>query len=228
MAFWLWTAVAGCVLAAVGAACLSFVRVRVRYSRSGQLDQLVVIVHGLFGLFRYRLEVPTIRIVKSGVSFSVKEKTAAAGTGREQGQKGRLLNKKSIQRLRRLVRDLLRSARGLKGWALTGLKKIECTRYRLDIRIGTGDAALTGTATGLCWAVLGIAEGLVARLVKLRTHPHGSVAPVYSGTELSIVWEADFRIRAGTALAHALRLLPRLHVRAALRGLQRARALGRT
>lgn len=221
MVFWFWTAAIALLAAAAIAACLSFVRIRVRYSRSGKLDQLIVIVHAIYGLYRFKMEVPTIRFSSSGLSYDFKQKSDTAGAGTEDGGKGRLINMRSIRHIRLTVREALRSARQLKRWMLTGLRKIECTRYRMDIRIGTGDAASTGVATGLCWAFMGIAVGALDRFVRLRTHPHGQVVPVYNDAELSVVWEADFRIRAGTAMVHAFRLLPRLHYGAALRNAYR-------
>ncbi|MDG0813148.1 DUF2953 domain-containing protein [Cohnella rhizosphaerae] len=217
MVFWYWAA-AACLLSAVVAACSSFVRFRIRYSRSGKLDQLIVIVHALFGLFRIHVEVPTIQISKTGLSYHVKEQTEATGAGQTAPKTGkRLINLRGLQRLRLAVREMLVSVRELKGWMFDGLRKIECTRYRMDIRIGTGDAASTAVATGLCWTFMGIATGALDRFFRLKTRPHGQVKPVYAGVELSVVWEADFRIRAGAVLAHALRLLPRLHYGSALR-----------
>lgn len=217
MVFWYWAA-AACLLAAVVAACSSFVRLRVRYSRSGKLDQLIVIVHALYGLYRFRVEVPTIKLSKTGLSYHVKEQTEAAGAGQTSSRAGkRLINARSLRRLKLAVREMLASVRELKPWMFEGLSKVECTRYRMDIRIGTGDAASTALATGLCWSILGIATGVLDRFIRLRTHPHGQVEPVYAGVELTVVWEADFRIRAGAVLAHAFRLLPRLRYGSALR-----------
>lgn len=217
MVFWYWAA-AACFLAAVVAACLSFVRIRIRYSRSGKLDQLIVIVHALYGLYRFNVEIPTIKISKTGLSYHVKEQAEATGAGPTSSKAGkRLINLRSLRRLKLAIREILASVRELKGWMFEGLRKIECTRYRMDIRIGTGDAASTALATGLCWSIMGIATGALDRFIKLRTHPHGQVEPVYAGIELSVVWEADFRIRASAVLAHGLRLLPRLRYGSALR-----------
>ncbi|MDI4645435.1 DUF2953 domain-containing protein [Cohnella hashimotonis] len=217
MVFWYWAA-AACLLAAVVAACLSDVRLRIRYSRSGKLDQLIVIVHALYGLYRFHVEIPTIRLSKTGLSYHMKEQTeATAAGGTSSSSRRMLINMRSLRRLKVAVREMLVSVRELKGWLFEGLRKIECTRYRMDIRIGTGDAASTAVATGLCWAIMGIATGALDRFVKLNTHPHGKVEPVYAGIELSVVWEADFRIRAGTALAHGLKVLPRLRYGSALR-----------
>ncbi|CAI6057399.1 DUF2953 domain-containing protein [Cohnella sp. JJ-181] len=218
MVFWYWIA-AGCLLTVVvAAACLSFVRVRVRYSRSGKLDQLIVIVHVLYGLYRFKMEIPTIGLSRTGLTFHMKNQTDADGAENQTGRRpGKLINMKSLGRLRLAAREMLVSVRRLKPWMLEGLRKIECTRYRLDIRIGTGDAASTGVATGVCWSVMGIAAGVLDRFVKLKTHPHGRVEPEFNRVDLNIVWEADFRIRAGTAAAHALRLLPRIKYGSALR-----------
>jgi hypothetical protein len=98
------------------------------------------------------------------------------------------------------------------------MKKVECTRWRLDFRAGTGEAASTAVVTGLLWAITGFASGAAGQLITLKTSPHGNVVPNYATTEFSVVWEADFRIRVSTALAAGIKLGKNtIHLRKALR-----------
>jgi hypothetical protein len=72
--------------------------------------------------------------------------------------------------------------------------------------------------TGLLWAVSGCASGVAGQLVTLKTSPHGYVAPNYSGIEFTVVWEADFRIRVGTALWSFIKLgLKTVHLNKVIR-----------
>ncbi|PRX73828.1 Protein of unknown function (DUF2953) [Cohnella sp. SGD-V74] len=204
MAFWLWIALA-VAAAAIVAAMFSQIKVRVRYSRSGKLDQLVVIVQALFGLFRYQILLPSIVI--RGWNVVYREQREGGLPGKEKDAKAkRMLGRRTVRRYIRAYRTVLVSTKQFKRWARTTLKKVECTRWRLDFRVGTGDAASTAVLTGLLWAVSGCATGVADRLISLRASPHGEVTPNYSSPEFTVVWEADFRIRLGTAVAAFFKL----------------------
>ncbi|MBB6674193.1 DUF2953 domain-containing protein [Cohnella nanjingensis] len=218
MAFWIGGAMVCIVAVFAVAACLSHVRVRVRYSRSGERDQLAVVVRGLFGLVRIQKEIPSITLRGMNIVYKERQSQQTAGASQGQQEAKRKIGLDTIRRKRRAVRILLRSTRDFKTLALSFMRKVECTRWRLDVRIGTGDAALTGVAAGLFWTVIGTAIGLTGHFLKLRTHPHGSVSPNFKTTEFAVVWEADFRIRVGTAVLSVLRLGGRTsHFRQALR-----------
>lgn len=214
MAFWLWCIVAVVIIGIIGA-LISRIRVRVRYSRSGKLDQLVVVVQGLYGLFQHQVIVPSITLRGWGVTFSEKREGDLAGRSEP---KKRMIGKETIIRLARSYRTILRSTNQFRRWAKKAMKKVECTRWRLDFRVGTGDAASTAVVTGLLWAVSGCATGAIGQVVTLKASPHGEVVPNYSTTEFTVVWEADFRIRLGTSVALLLKLGGRtIRIRKALR-----------
>ncbi len=216
MAFWLWIASAAAA-AAIAGAWASRIKVRVRYSRSGKLDQLVVVVQALFGLFHYQILLPSIVI--RGMNVMYRERRQGGLSGREtESRAGRTLGRKSILRYIRAYRSVLVSSKRFKRWARRTLKKVECTRWRLDFRVGTGDAASTAVLTGLLWSVSGCASGMASRLVSFRTSPRGEVTPNYSDFEFAAVWEADFRIRLGTFVWAILKLGTRtLRIRKAIR-----------
>ncbi|WP_372629146.1 DUF2953 domain-containing protein [Cohnella sp.] len=216
MAFWLWIALA-VAAAAIVAAMFSQIKVRVRYSRSGKLDQLVVIVQALFGLFRYQILLPSIAIRGWNMVYAEHREGGFPGKENETGTR-RTLGRKTVLRDLRAYRSVLVSTKQFKRWARRTLKKVECTRWRLDFRVGTGDAASTAVLTGLLWAVSGCATGVADRLISLRTSPRGEVTPNYSSSEFTVVWEADFRIRLATAVAAFIKLGKRtVRIRKAIR-----------
>lgn len=197
MAFWHFMAI-GCVLALAIAVWASSIRIRIRYSRSGHFDQLVVIARALFGLVRIQTAIPSIMVKGFDIVYRQREKEEA-GLIRRKKRTTKRIGMRGASRFMKRYRTLLGNVFHFKKRVRKLLRKVECTRWRLDIEIGLGDAALTGTAAGLAWSVLGCAAALTGHFVALKTHPHGSVKPNYSGEELSIVWEADFRLRFGDA-----------------------------
>ncbi|BBI33150.1 DUF2953 domain-containing protein [Cohnella abietis] len=198
MAFWHWIILAVICVGVVGA-LFSPIRIRVRYSRSGQLDQLVIVIRALYGLYHYQILLPSIVI--KGWNVIYRERRAGGLTGNSKRKPTRRkIGKGTVVRYMRAYRALLQSTKNFKIWARHSLKKLECTRWRLDFRVGTGDAASTAVITGLLWAVSGCASGVAGQLVRLNTSPQGQITPNYSGVEFTVVWEADFRIRLGTLL----------------------------
>jgi hypothetical protein len=204
MAFWLWIVLA-IVIVCLIAALFSRIRVRIRYSRSGRLDQLVVVVKAVYGLVNYQIILPSIFIRDWSVVFREKREGGLTGKGNKK-QKKRRIGRGTLKRYARAYRTILLSTKKFRKWARVSMKKIECTRWRLDFRVGTGDAASTAVITGLLWAVSGCATGAASQFITLKTSPHSQVAPNYSSTEFTVVWEADFRIRLSTALRAILQL----------------------
>ncbi|WP_027085006.1 DUF2953 domain-containing protein [Cohnella panacarvi] len=197
MAFWLWCA-AFAVAFLLILAMASRIRIRVRYSRSGKFDQLVVIVQALFGLVHYQLVLPSIMIRGLNVIYGEK-KTGGVGTSHEE-EKKRMFGIRTFKRYWRSYRAIQFSTRKFAGWLRSTMKKVECTRWRLDFRVGTGDAAQTAVLTGLLWAVAGCASGAAGQFLKLSAMPQNRIEPNYSEPEFAAVWEADFQIRAFVVL----------------------------
>ncbi|MFC5403864.1 DUF2953 domain-containing protein [Cohnella soli] len=205
MAFWLLFACA-VVIALIAIACVSRIRVRVRYSRIGELDQLVVIVQALYGIVSRQVVVPTLKLEKRGIVYAEKPKGEIAGSQGQQSAKKRMFGIGTLKRNRKALKTIMRSTTRFKRWAKYALKKIECTRWRLDFRVGTGDAVSTAIVVGLLWAVSGCATGAASHFLRLKTVPHGEVVPNYSTKEFAVVWEADFAIRMGSAFAAVMKL----------------------
>lgn len=204
MAFWLWIALAIVVVIAAGV-FLSRVHIRIRYSRSGRLDQLVIVIEALYGLFHYQILLPSIFI--RGWNIVYKEKNTGGLMSEHEGKPQRKkINKGTIRRYMKAYQSILKSTREFKQWTLETLKKIECTRWRLDFKVGTGDAATTAVVTGLLWTVSGCATGAAGEFVSLKTSPHSRIEPNYSGREFTAVWEADFRVRVGSMLWSFIKL----------------------
>ncbi|WP_123040849.1 DUF2953 domain-containing protein [Cohnella candidum] len=192
MAFWYYVGIA--VAAVLVLLALSSIRIRIRYSRSGELDQLIVIVRALYGLYRYRLIVPSIMIRGLNIAYEKKSSERIAGQPKLKMPRWRL------------GKGLLKHWKELSPWLKDTLKKVNCTRFRLDFRVGTGDAASTAVVSGLLWSVLGCAVGAAGHLVQLKAEPHGAVEPVYHAKEFTVVWEADFQVRAGSFFMSILHL----------------------
>jgi len=165
----------------------SRINMRIRYSHSGKDDQLILIVHAWKGLLRYRLIVPSIMTEGRVVRISRKSALQLAGKT--------ILFPLRKQTGNRLFKRLYQNRKTWQVLMKTVLRKVECTRFRLDFRVGTGDAPSTAVLAGALWSLWGCVIGALGQWVRLSTSPSGQVFPVYNGKEFSLVWEADFRFR---------------------------------
>jgi len=204
MAFWLWIVLAIIFICLI-AALLSRIRIRVRYSRSGRLDQLVVIIQAVYGLIHYQIILPSIVIRGWNVIYrEVREGGISSKVDRQHTK--RVISRATVRRYMKSYRTILLATNKFRHWAIHTMKKVECTRWRLDFRVGTGDAASTAVVTGLLWALSGCASGVAGQMITLKTSPRSQVSPNYSTTEFTVVWEADFRIRLSSAMWSLMRL----------------------
>ncbi|WEK55646.1 MAG: DUF2953 domain-containing protein [Candidatus Cohnella colombiensis] len=215
MAFWLWICVAMIVIV-VTLVLLSRIRFRIRYSRSGQEDKLVLIIQALYGLIKYELVIPAI--ILRGWSLVYREKKAyGMDMGLEQKPKQEQKNKRkisvqTIRRYRKAYKTVRSTTRNLQRWALQTLKKLECTRWRLDFRVGTGDAQSTAITTGLLWAVAGCAAGAVGQLLRLNCAPDNRIEPNYRMQEFTMIWEADFQMKLLTVVVSGIKLVTKIRL----------------
>lgn len=220
MAFCFVGAVTAVFLLLAAGALASRVSVRVRLAKSGTSDRLTVVGRALFGLVRFRLVIPSFMMHGLRLVYVVSVSADVAGwslhkSWREAGgsESGAL----------RLVRRLAGKRRQWK-WTLAVLRHVTCTRWRLDVGIGTGDAASTGVAAGLAWMLLGLAAGATSRVVRLATRPRGEVRPDFRRAEFSLVWEADFHMVLGALALALLRIAFRIGPARLWRSWRRRRA----
>ncbi|MBW5446689.1 DUF2953 domain-containing protein [Cohnella sp. CFH 77786] len=196
MAFWLWIGLAALAVLVALTLLLAFsrIRIRIRYSRSGESDQLTVIVRALYGAYRYRAIVPSIMFLGANILFDKKSLERVVGRPRMSMSKWRV------------AADVLKLWREISPWLRDMIRNVNCTRFRFDFRVGTGEASSTAILSGLLWSVYGWAIGIVGQWVNLKTKPYGAIEPVYHAEEFSMVWEADFEVRAGAFAMSVLHL----------------------
>ncbi|HEX7064795.1 MAG TPA: DUF2953 domain-containing protein [Bacillales bacterium] len=158
-----------------------------------------------WGFTVYTLKVPELSIDEESSSLVFKEeKQAGPATGKENEKK---VTKDEFLAHLEKFRRLLGSIEGFHRITKRFLSRVEVSRFKWHTRMGLGDAAWTGMATGAVWAVKGNMIGLITYYMKLITEPDLSVEPVwqndYSRTELSCM--ISFRI--GQAMGAGLQIV---------------------
>ncbi|WP_018131944.1 DUF2953 domain-containing protein [Effusibacillus pohliae] len=204
---WVWTVLFGAAMF-VFLMCLLPVQVHIRYVRDGERDHLWIQLRALFGLIKYTIEMPVFKLVMS------KDKplriTAQVATGvADQPKKKRpriTLLVKRIARLLELQRELTEHLHNFLGHVRKSTKTFRITEIKWQTELGTGDAALTGTAAGLVWSVKGAVLGLLAHFFSLRVQPVMAVQPRFHELMLRTSLDCIIRFWLGQAIVAAIQL----------------------
>ena len=80
------------------------------------------------------------------------------------------------------------------------LKKVRCDQLEWNTKIGLGDAAATGTFTGVVWGIQSCIVAVIAHYISLRSMPHMNVIPNFQNKWLETRLLLHFRFRVGSGI----------------------------
>ncbi|PLT45601.1 DUF2953 domain-containing protein [Paenibacillus sp. FSL W8-1187] len=186
------------------------VRARAELSRHEGDDNLSLQVKTLFGLLKFKWEIPMMKLGKNGLQ--VEELAQADSPSLLHAESA---DKKDIgaSRIAELLQDawkLLRRTENLTGLVRRTLNKVEISRWTWRTTIGTGDAVWTAMSTGAVWSLQTAALGLLSQLCRLTAKPQMDVQPDYRSARLETSFDCIAEIRLGNAILAGLQLLVRM------------------
>lgn len=176
------------------------VKIIIDFRHNNDDDRLNITIQSLFGLLKYKKEVPMIKVSDDSPAIITNEKT-------ETGPKG---NEKDEDKKEYTVDDLIKNIEQMKAFihqifGLTTimkkfLKKVTINHLHWTTTIGLGDAAHTGVIVGAIWAVKGNMIGLISNFMRLADFPHLSVVPVFNQKKTETSFYCIFSFRIGHAI----------------------------
>lgn len=92
------------------------------------------------------------------------------------------------------------------GMLYMGLKG-DCLKLIFHTHYGFSDAAITGVANGVIWAVKGIFLDILSAISNMKTQPEVSVTPHFEATGVDIQFESIFSVRIGNLMYTGLKIL---------------------
>lgn len=90
------------------------------------------------------------------------------------------------------------------------LKHIQCKELSWHTSMGIGDAAATGTITGIIWSIKSIILATMTNYIVLRTFPRLSVQPVWNQTVIHTQFRCILTLKLGHAIVTGIRILLKL------------------
>ncbi|HET7577882.1 MAG TPA: DUF2953 domain-containing protein [Bacillales bacterium] len=177
--------------------------ITIHYNHQHDDDSLVIRFRA-WGMLAYTYEVPIIAIDEDSPSIELQQEKGGPSQKKESDKK---ITKHDILEKIKLFQRLLENIEGFHQILKRFFRHMKVNCFEWHTRFGLGDAAWTGTATGVVWALKGNIVGLTAHYMNLVAEPQLSVEPVWQveDSETDLVCMISFRI--GHAMGAALQIV---------------------
>jgi hypothetical protein len=169
------------------------VKVELTYKFEPKDQRLIIFIKALFGLIRYRIEIPNLNkktkdknYKNHGQNFNEEETALKSFNSIEEVMI-------HVKNLHVIVKDFLR--------------KVHILKFEWKSALGTGNAASTGTATGLAWVFKGSVIGMISDYFSLRVFPKLDITPVFNRAISSTYLKCMIQVRSGNAILAGLKIL---------------------
>jgi len=184
-------------------------KIKITYNREGANDGLQINVSAWFGLIRYKVKVPKLKLDGSpqGPQLSAELRQNLPGDLRQKegGVTSGMMKEGFAQMM-----DLLERVHGVRPVIRDMLRHVRIDHLEWHTAIGLGEAAETGALTGVSWSVKGMLLGALSHYVALRTSPRISVAPVWNDKCIRTRFHCILRFMLGYAMIAGIRILLKL------------------
>lgn len=204
---WLWAAAVAA--AAIAALLASRVRIKLFFSRVGNDDHLLVEFRALYGIVRYKYDVPLIRFHGLIHLFDVKTERVDRKKNVLMDEKDSDISIENIQDFYRQAKLFTKRIEDFSGWMKWTFAKVRCTQLQWATYVGIGDAAETAIATGIIWGLKTSLLGFIFRYLKLDARPELLVQPQYNRKQFSVKLRCMVHIRFGLVLLAGMLLAVR-------------------
>ncbi|WP_462411311.1 DUF2953 domain-containing protein [Neobacillus sp. Marseille-QA0830] len=180
----------------------------VNYQHQNDDDQLNVEFRIWFGLIKYKLDVPLIKVDDDSPSIVVKGNTYAGESAKEPpDQNVEQFTKKDAKSFFTNGKQLRNRVFKLNVIIKKFLRKVTVKKFEWQSLIGVGDAAHTGMLSGVLWSVKGGIIGLVSHFLSLKTTPQISITPHFQASVFHTKISCIFQFRIGHAMLAGVKLV---------------------
>lgn len=182
------------------------VKVNIDYSHYHDDDSLKIEFRVLFGLIKYRMNVPLIKVDDDSPALVV-ENNVETGKGEKKNEETMKITEDDMLKRYHDFLALLEHVVSFHRIIRKFLKKVKITEFVWSTNIGTGDAALTGMLSGAVWTVKGSIIGLISHYFNLKNTPQISVYPHFQMKTAQTVIKCMLQFRIGHAMLAGIKIV---------------------
>lgn len=202
------------LLLVVGFISMMFVRVRfeVAYHRRGENDHLKVEMTALWGLIKYKTEVPIIDLdqyfLKPFLKFEADIETVVSHPIDEAGMIVKVPVLLILRKLPIYIKNGINYFNHYQAALRRFCKAIRCHRLTCTTMIGLGDPAYTGMVSGTVWTLKGyVYRAFRNNVGDMLKQPEFSVIPCFNDTCLKLDFNCIFDMRIGHIIIAGLQII---------------------
>jgi hypothetical protein len=179
----------------------------INYYHHNDNDDLKIVFKIWFGLIKYKINVPLIKVDDNSPSLIIKSNKQMGEANEESNNSDvNKITTKDIENNFSNTKKLLNHVFGLHRIVRNFLQKVTIKSLEWDTLIGVGDAAHTGMITGAIWALKGSLIGLLSHYFKLKVMPKITVTPHFQATVMQTRLSCIIQFRIGHAILAGLKL----------------------
>lgn len=181
------------------------VTVSVHYKKESDDHRVTIMIRALFGLFRYKREVPLLKEKSDEPGLEMKRNSSQPGSSSESAEKTSLHEEDALSSVKD-IKNIIEHVFNLKGIVLRFLKKIRIKQFEWNTVIGTGDAASTGVVSGAAWAIKGNIIGIISNFFTLHVHPKLAITPDFQRAIANTNLKCMIQVRVGHAILAGIQI----------------------
>jgi hypothetical protein len=185
----------------------SKLKVLIHINHSQDDDNIKIKLSTWFGLLRYTIKIPMVKIDDETASIDIKHKESSNVGKKAKPKKEKKFTAKEILNSIKDMQSFIEHVVGLHKIVKKFLRKVHITQLDWQTILGIGDAAHTGILVGVGWTVKGCLLGVINQYIRLEVQPNIAIIPsfqrAYSETKLVCI----FHFRIGHAMFAGIRLV---------------------
>ncbi|MCQ6274396.1 DUF2953 domain-containing protein [Bacillus sp. V3B] len=182
------------------------VKVGINYFHAQDNDSLKIEFRALFGLIKYKLDVPLVKVDDNSPTIVVEEEIQKGE--KETTQKGtKQFSAEDFLNSFKDMKTLLEHVVSFHQIVRHFCHKVNITQVEWQTVMGTGDAALTGMLTGAVWTIKGSIIGIISHYFRMKNSPHLSVQPHFQLAVTQTSFKCMLQFRIGHAMVAGIKLV---------------------
>ncbi|MEN8701306.1 DUF2953 domain-containing protein [Bacillus infantis] len=170
-------------------------------------DHISIKFRAWFGLIRYNIQVPLIKIDDDSPSIVVEEKVEAGQKEEKKQEDRKKFTPEDFLDSLKDAEELIRHVFGLHTIIRRFFRKVAIRDIEWHTLAGIGDAAHTAVLAGIIWSAKGSMIGLLSHYMRMREMPVLSVTPHFQAAVSQTRFSCMFQFRIGQAMLAGIKLI---------------------
>jgi hypothetical protein len=181
--------------------------IHINFFHHNDNDELKVEFRIWFGLVKYKMNVPLIKIDDNSPSVIVKGSSQIGDSSEKNSTNVEQITQEDILSKFTNAKELIQHVYNMNVIVSKFLKRIVIKQFEWHTLVGLGDAAHTGTITGALWMIKGGIIGMLSNFMRLKNMPILSVTPHFQLAIIQTHIKCIFQFRIGYAILAGLKLI---------------------